>query len=393
MRALIVFGTRPEAIKLAPVIAALRRRGLETIVCVTGQHRDLLDQVLAVFGIVPEYDLDIMEENQSPLSVAARISERLIPVFRSARPDWLLVQGDTTTTFASAWAAFHHRVSIGHVEAGLRTRDKFRPFPEEINRRLTTVVADLHFAPTKSARENLLREGISEKSILLTGNTVVDAIKTILRKPLQFEDPRLGSLSGRILLVTAHRRESFGRPLEDICDAVVTLVELHPDLTAVFPVHPNPAVRSTAEAKLRNRNRILLTAPLAYPEFLNIMKRAELVLSDSGGVQEEAPTVGTPVVILREVTERPEAIESGWAELVGTSSEVIVASARRHLADGSKKVVRAGSNPFGDGQAAERIAEALLARSRETRPMARRELDHSPGQDTSPFEKPLSKPV
>ena len=359
MRILTVFGTRPEVIKLAPVIAELRRRALDVLVCATAQHRNMMDQMLDVFSIRPDFDLDIMEENQSPLRVASRIFETLTPILEATRPDWLLVQGDTTTTFAAAWAAFHQRVSIGHVEAGLRTGDKLRPFPEEMNRRLTTALTDLHFAPTSRALENLLAEGVPRDRVHLTGNTIVDALHAILRQPVAFADPRLAQLSGRVLLVTAHRRESFGRPLEAICLAVADLVSSHPDLTVVLPVHPNPSVRSTVERLLGSRDRILLTDPLAYPEFVHLMQCASLILSDSGGVQEEAPSVGTPVLVLREVTERPEAVESGWAELVGMSREKIVSRASAFLARG-KAARSTGTNPFGDGRASARIADLLL---------------------------------
>ena len=359
MRILTVFGTRPEVIKLAPVIAELRRRALDVLVCATAQHRNMMDQMLEVFSLRPDFDLDLMEENQSPLRVASRIFETLTPILETSRPDWLLVQGDTTTTFAAAWAAFHQRVSIGHVEAGLRTGDKLRPFPEEMNRRLTSALTDLHFAPTSRAVENLLHEGVPRDRVHLTGNTVVDALHAILRRPVTFRDPRLAELSGRVLLVTAHRRESFGGPLEEICRAIADIVTAHADLTVVLPVHPNPSVRATVERLLGSRDRILLTEPLAYPEFVHLMQRAALILSDSGGVQEEAPSVGTPVLVLREVTERPEAEESGWAELVGVSAEKIVSRAAALLSRG-KATRPSGSNPFGDGRAAVRIADLLL---------------------------------
>ena len=359
MKILTVFGTRPEVIKLAPVIEELRRRGLEVLVCATAQHRDMMDQMLEVFSLRPDFDLDVMEENQSPLGVASRIFETLTPVLEKTRPEWLLVQGDTTTTFAAAWAAFHQRVAIGHVEAGLRTGDKLRPFPEEMNRRLTSALADLHFAPTARAVENLLAEGISRDHVHLTGNTVVDALHAILKQPVTFSDPRLAQLTGSVVLVTAHRRESFGHPLEDICRAIADIVEAHADVTVVLPVHRNPAVRCTVEELLGRRERVVLTEPLGYPEFVHLMQRAELILSDSGGVQEEAPSVGTPVLVLREVTERPEAVASGWAELVGTNCALIVSRAAACLLRG--KAARSTSeNPFGDGKASARIAELLI---------------------------------
>jgi len=359
MRIVTVFGTRPEAIKMAPVIRAARAANVETHVCVTAQHRDMLDQMLRVFAIAPDHDLNLMQENQTPLEFAARVFETLPAVLRRIRPDWLLVQGDTTTAFASAFVAFQEKIRVGHVEAGLRTGDKHRPFPEELNRHLISPLADLNFAPTVRAAANLRAEGVPDSRIVVTGNTVVDALNHILSVSTNFSDPRLASLSGRILLVTAHRRENFGAPLEQICSAILALTEKFPDLTAVLPVHPNPSVRAAVTTQLENRPRILLADPLAYPEFIHLMKRAALILSDSGGVQEESPTVRVPVLVMREVTERPEAIESGWAQLVGTAREEIVSAASAWLS--GKKTAPSGSapNPFGDGHAAERILTAL----------------------------------
>jgi UDP-N-acetylglucosamine 2-epimerase (non-hydrolysing) len=365
VRILTVFGTRPEVIKLAPVIRALKRRGLDVVVCASGQHRDMLDQMMEVFSLRPDFDLDVMRENQSPLEVAARIFAELVPVFERTRPDWLLVQGDTTTTFAAAWVSYQCRVPVGHVEAGLRTRNKFQPFPEEMNRRLTTVLADLHFAPTALAERNLLAEGIDPGKIFVTGNPVVDAVEAILNAPVNWDNPQLEHLEGRVVLVTAHRRESFGRPLEEICHAVVDLLAAHPDLTAVFPVHPNPAVRAAVTRILGGVPRVTLTEPLSYPPFVRMMKRAELILSDSGGVQEEAPSVGTPVLVLREITERPEAVDAGWARRVGTSREAIVEAASEWLVQNRKLQLARSSNPFGDGRAGERIAELLESRAEE----------------------------
>lgn len=359
MRIVTVFGTRPEAIKMAPIIRAARAAGIETHVCVTAQHRDLLDQMLRVFRITPDHDLNLMQEDQTPLEFAARVFESLPPVLRKISPDWLLVQGDTTTAFAAAFAAFQEKIRVGHVEAGLRTFDKHCPFPEEMNRRLVSSVADLNFAPTERAAANLRAEGVSDSRILVTGNTVVDAVHGILSAPVEFVDSRLAQLCGKILLVTAHRRENFGTPLEQICTAVLALVEKFPDLTVVFPVHPNPNVHAAIHAHLRDRDRVLLVDPLSYPEFVHLMQRAALILSDSGGVQEEAPSVGTRVLVMRGITERPEAVESGWAQLVGTSTEEIVSRASAWLA-GDKSPQTSGSpNPFGDGHAAEKIVRAL----------------------------------
>jgi len=361
MRVLTVFGTRPEVIKLAPVIRALERGGVDVIVCATGQHRDMLDQMLEIFSLCPDFDLDIMRPNQSPLDVAGRILTELPAVIAQVRPDWLVVQGDTTTTFAASWVGFHAQTPVAHVEAGLRTHDKFHPFPEEINRRLTSVLADLHFAPTSGAESNLLAEGIAPERIFVTGNPVVDAMEMILDQPTQWDDPRLEGFEGRILLVTAHRRESFGPPLEEICRAVADLLAEHKDLTAVFPVHPNPSVREVVERALGKIPRVILVPPMPYPPFVRLMQRADLILSDSGGVQEEAPSVGTPVLVLREITERPEAIESGWAQLVGTSRARIVEMANEYLKQNRKQQLRRCSNPFGEGHAGERIAELLAS--------------------------------
>jgi len=359
MRIVTVFGTRPEAIKMAPIIHAARAAGIETHVCVTAQHRDMLDQMLRVFSITPDHDLNLMQEDQTPVQFAARVFEALPAILRKIRPDWLLVQGDTTTAFAAAFVAFQEKIRVGHVEAGLRTGDKLRPFPEEMNRRLISPLADLNFAPTAGAAANLRAEGIPNSRIVVTGNTVVDALNGILSAPVQFLDERLARLSGKILLVTAHRRENFGAPLEQICSAVLALAEKFPSLTAVLPVHPNPTVRTAINARLRNRDRVLLVDPLSYPEFIHLMKRAALILSDSGGVQEEAPTVHTPVLVMREITERPEAVESGWAQLVGTTTEEIVARASAWLS--GEKAAPSGDipNPFGDGHAAEKIIRAL----------------------------------
>lgn len=359
MRILTVFGTRPEAIKMAPVIQACVAAHLECAVCVTAQHREMLDQMLAVFGIHPDFDLNVMQENQSPLAVAARIMESLEPVLAAGKPDWLLVQGDTTSAFAAAFVAYHQRVRVGHVEAGLRTQDKWQPFPEEMNRHLISALADMHFAPTDRAAKSLLAEGVENQKILVTGNTVVDALHSILRSEPCYSDTRLRSLNGRIILVTAHRRENFGPPLEQICLAIRDVLRDFPDVTAVFPVHPNPSVSATVRVLLAKESRALLTEPLAYPEFVHLMQRAALILSDSGGVQEEAPSVGTRVLVMRKVTERPEAVESGWAQLVGASRKEIVKRASEWLGSRPANLPQPAPNPFGDGKASERIVRAL----------------------------------
>lgn len=359
MRILTVFGTRPEAIKMAPVIRAAKQAGIDTAVCVTAQHRDMLDQMIEVFGIRPDFDLNLMQENQSPISVAARVLEALVPVLDSVRPDWLLVQGDTTTAFAAAFVGHQHRVRVAHIEAGLRSGDKWQPFPEETNRRLVTVLADLHFAPTQRAMHALASEGVPADRICVTGNTVVDALQEILKRPAKFSDPRLRALTGRIVLLTAHRRENFGERLEQICMAAADLLRRLPDITLVFPVHPNPHVAEIAHRLLGGEARAVLTAPLAYPDFVHLMKSAALILSDSGGVQEEAPSIGTRVLVLRDVTERPEAVESGWATLVGTSRSKILEYATAWLENETHGALVSRENPFGDGKASARIVRAL----------------------------------
>jgi len=359
MRILTVFGTRPEAIKMAPVIRSAREAGIDTCVCVTAQHRGMLDQVMEVFGLKADFDLDLMEENQSPPSVAARIFETLGPVLVSARPDWLLVQGDTTTTFAAAFVGYHHHVRVGHIEAGLRTDNKWQPFPEEMNRRLVTTLTDLHFAPTQRAANALAAEGVPLDRIRVTGNTVVDALQEILQRPPAFTDPQLRALSGRIVLLTAHRRENQGERLEQICLAAKDLLQKFPDITLVFPVHPNPNVTAIVRRLLGGQPRTVLTNPLPYPDFVHLMKSATLILSDSGGVQEEAPTLGTSVLVLRDVTERPEAAESGWAKVIGTKRSAIVEHASAWLENSRRTGPVARENPFGDGHASARIIQAL----------------------------------
>ena len=359
MRILTVFGTRPEAIKMAPVIRAAKEAGIHTSVCVTAQHRGMLDQMIEVFEIKPDFDLDLMQDNQSPLSVAARIFEALVPVIVSVQPNWLLVQGDTTTAFAAAFVGYQQRVRVAHIEAGLRTSNKWQPFPEEMNRRLVTALADLHLAPTQRARDALATEGVPADRICVTGNTVVDALQEILKRPANFADPRLRALTGRVVLLTAHRRENFGERLEHICLAARDLLRKFPDITLVFPVHPNPRVAEMVHRLLGDEARTLLTAPLAYPDFVHLMKSAALILSDSGGVQEEAPSVGTRVLVLRDVTERPEAVESGWAKLVGTSRNKILEHATAWLENETHGTRPSRENPFGDGKASARIVRAL----------------------------------
>ncbi len=367
MKVLSVFGTRPEAIKMASVVHELGRHGERIVsrVCITGQHREMLDQVLRLFEIVPDYDLDVMQDNQSPTQVAAAVLSGMERVLETERPDWVLVQGDTTTVATASLAAFYARVRVGHVEAGLRTRDKWQPFPEEINRRVAGVIADLHFAPTAWARDNLLREGVPAEAIHVTGNPVIDALHVVANRTY---DPETGPLAGvpwerRMVLVTAHRRENHGRPLEEICAALAEIARRYAgDVHLVYPVHLNPNVREPVHRLLAHVPGITLLPPLDYLPLVYLMKQSTLVITDSGGIQEEAPGLGKPVLVLREVTERPEGVEAGTVRLVGTGQERIVREACRLLDDpAAYREMAQAVNPYGDGQAARRIVEAMLA--------------------------------
>lgn len=377
MKVLVVFGTRPEAIKMAPVIRELGRRAsqringrqsLETRVCVTAQHRDMLDQVLRLFGIRPDYDLDVMATNQSPTQVAAAVLAGLEPILQKEQPDWVLLQGDTTTVAAAALAAFYARARVGHVEAGLRTNDRWQPFPEEINRRVAGVVADLHFAPTEGARQNLLREGVPSAQVLVTGNPVIDALQWAAAQPFNLAELLPGidgnRSNGKLLLVTAHRRENLGQPLENICLALRDIAtQYREQLRIVYPVHRNPNVWEPVHRLLGGIPNIILTAPLDYLPLVHLMKHSDLVLTDSGGIQEEAPGLGKPVLVLRQVTERPEAVQAGTVRLVGTDQQRIVAETVRLLEDPQTYASMSRAiNPYGDGHAAERIVKALLGR-------------------------------
>ncbi len=372
-RILTIFGTRPEAIKMAPVVARLTATPeVEARVCVTAQHRQMLDQVLALFDIRPDYDLDLMRPDQPLPDLTAAVLAGLDPVLREFRPDWILVQGDTTSAMAASLLAYYHRGRLGHVEAGLRTLDKWQPFPEEINRRIISCLADLHFAATEWARGNLLREGVAPESIIVTGNPVIDALLSVTDRPYDFRSGPLAPLPGgrRILLVTAHRRENFGAPLERIFAALRQIaLDYAQDVFLVYPIHLNPNVREPAHRLLADLPNVLLTDPLDYLPMVHLMKRAYLMLTDSGGLQEEAPALGTPVLVLRQVTERPEAIEAGTARLVGTDPERIVTETRRLLDDPAAHLAMArAANPFGDGRAAERIVAALLQARRNAKP-------------------------
>ncbi len=359
---LVVLGTRPEAIKLAPVILELRRCGLPHRVLTTGQHRELTLGALAMFGIVPDLDLAIMRPGQTPSQVAAAVLAGLEPVLATAPPDWMLIQGDTTTVLAAAIAAHYARVRVAHVEAGLRSHDRAHPFPEEFNRVLVSHAADLHLAPTALAREHLLREGIADWRIAVTGNPVVDALQLILARPAPPEAAALLAAlppDRRLILVTTHRRESFGPPLEDTCTALRQLAA-RPDVSILLPLHPNPAVRETLLARLEGLEAIHLCEALDYAALLSVMRQSHLVLTDSGGIQEEAPSLGKPVLILRERTERPEGLTAGCARLVGTDPARIVAAVSELLDDPVAYAAMArAQSPYGDGRAAGRIVNAL----------------------------------
>jgi UDP-N-acetylglucosamine 2-epimerase len=361
---MVVVGTRPEAIKMAPVVEALRCHApeLDTRVCLTGQHTALVDQVLEAFDLVPDWDLDLMREDQTLYDVVHGALDGLRDTVRAWRPDALLVQGDTATVFVGALVGYFERVKVGHVEAGLRSHDKWAPFPEEVFRRLCDVLSDWYFAPTPTARDALLAEGVPATRVHLTGNTVVDALLSAASRPRPLRDEALRRVvegGRRLVLLTAHRRESFGAPLREALGAVRALADQVPDVEVVYPVHPNPNVREPAAELLSGHPRIHLTTPLDYLDLVGALGHAALVLTDSGGIQEEAPTFGAPVLVLREVTERPEGVDAGVAELVGTSAERIMARARAALERGRDE--EAPPNPYGDGRAGERIADILLA--------------------------------
>ncbi len=368
MKILSVVGTRPEAIKMAPVILELGKWSPRIVsqVCVTGQHREMLDQVLNLFGIVPDYDLEVMEIGQTPLQVAVKVMSGIESILSREQPEWVIVQGDTMTVMASALSAFYTGVKIGHVEAGLRTFDKYQPFPEEINRRLAGVVADLHFAPTEQACTNLLREGVRKESIFLTGNTVIDALRMVAEMPYHPQNGALAHIpwEKRLILVTAHRRENFGKPLEQVCLAIKEIVAMYPDVQIVYPVHLNPNVQEVVYKSLNHIPQVTLLPPLDYLPMVYLMKKSTIVLTDSGGIQEEAPGLGKPVLVLREVTERPEAVKAGTVKIVGTNVESIVGAIKRLLDDPEEYGKMARSvNPYGDGKAAERIIQLLLDKS------------------------------
>lgn len=369
IRVLSIFGTRPEAVKMAPVVRALRTDArVESLVCVTAQHREMLDQVLELFAIRPDHDLDLMRPDQTLANLTAEIFTHIDPVLESVKPDWVLVQGDTTTVMAASLAAFYRGIKVGHVEAGLRTGDKHQPFPEEINRRMTSVIADLHFAPTALSRINLLHEGIPDWRIRVTGNTVIDALDMIVNAetPAQVNDWLqewgIGENARRLILVTAHRRENFGQPIRQICTAIKTLAELYRDqLHFVYPVHLNPHIQAPVHEILGGQPGVSLIKPVDYLSLVHLMKNARFVLTDSGGIQEEAAGLGKPTLVLREVTERPEGVEAGVLRLVGADSAAIVQAATELMEDGEAYLAMSrASNVFGDGNAAARIVDALV---------------------------------
>ena len=363
MKILSVFGTRPEAIKMAPIVRLLAKaEGFDARVCVTAQHRKMLDQALDLFQIKPDYDLDLMREGQSLAQLTAGIFTHLDPILEEFEPDWVLAVGDTTTVVTTCQLAFYHRIKFGHVEAGLRTHNKWHPYPEEINRRLASTMADMHFAPTEWSQGNLLREGIDQKDIVVTGNPVIDALKFVSEQETPKEISKiLETYQGkRIILVTAHRRENFGQPIESICNALKELAS-RDDVQIFYPVHLNPNVQEPVKRILGDTQNVTLLPPLDYLPLVHLMKHATLILTDSGGIQEEAPAFGIPVLVLRETTERPEGVDAGALKLVGTETSHIVREAKRLLDDESEyRKMSKASNPYGDGHAAERIVEALL---------------------------------
>ncbi len=365
IKVMTVFGTRPEAIKMAPLVKELEKREeIESIVCVTAQHRQMLDQVLERFYITPDYDLNIMQQRQTLSSITCRALTGLEEVMNAAKPDIVLVHGDTSTTFAGALAAFYCKIQVGHVEAGLRTYDKYSPYPEEMNRKLTTALTDLYFAPTKNNRENLLKEMVEEEKIYVTGNTVIDAVRHTVAEDFTFQTPALSEFDykkGRTILLTAHRRENLGEPLRQILTAVKRIVDDHEDVRVIYPMHLNPAVREPAQEILGGHDRILLIDPVDVEELHNLMNRCYLVMTDSGGLQEEAPSLGKPVLVLRSETERPEAVYAGTVKIAGTDEETIYQMAHELLTDEvAYNAMSRAINPYGDGQASKRIVDAIL---------------------------------
>ena len=366
LRIMTVFGTRPEAIKMCPLALEMRKYPdyIDPVVAVTAQHREMLDQALRLFAIEPDFDLNIMTSGQTLYDVTVKALLGLKDVIAEARPDLILVHGDTTTTFAGSLAAYYAQVQLGHVEAGLRTGNKFSPYPEEMNRKLTGALADFHFAPTAVSRENLLKENVPLSHIFVTGNTVIDALNTTVQKDFAFDDPVIREALGsgkRLILMTTHRRENLGEPMRQVYRALKSVLEQHPDAAAIFPVHKNPKVREIVQAELAGIDRVYLTEPMDYEPFANLMNRADIVLTDSGGIQEEAPALGKPVLVLRDTTERPEAVVAGTVRLTGTGYEAVRSETSRLLDDADYyRSMAEAVNPYGDGRACERIVAWLL---------------------------------
>lgn len=365
IKVISIFGTRPEAIKMAPLVKTLKSMDeFNAKVCVTAQHREMLDQVLDIFKISPEFDLNIMKDKQTLTGITSRVLEGLECIFSNEKPDIVLVHGDTTTTFAASLAAFYQKISVGHVEAGLRTYDKYFPFPEEMNRKLTGAIADLHFAPTEKSKANLLREGINEKNIFITGNTAIDAMKHTVEDSYKFSNEVLNDLdykNRKIIMITAHRRENWGKGIENICEALKRIVKENKEVEIVYLVHLNPVVRDVVYKHLDNTERVHLLSPLDTKETHNLMNKCFMVMTDSGGIQEEAPHLGKPVLVLRDVTERPEAVDAGKVKLVGTEVEKVVGEANKLIRSKEEyEKMSKAINPYGDGKASERIAQAIL---------------------------------
>ena len=357
---MLVFGTRPEAIKMCPLVKELKaREGIKTVVCVSGQHREMLDPILRAFRVVPDYDLAVMRKGQTLSDVTGRILHRFGWALDECRPDIVLVHGDTTTAFTAALACFYRQIAVGHVEAGLRTYNLASPYPEEFNRQAIGMLAQYHFAPTEAARQNLLREGKARERIFVTGNTAIDALKTTVRSDFSHPD-LIWASEGRLLMVTAHRRENLGEPMRGMFRALRRILEEHPDLRAIYPIHLNPAVRKIAAAELMGCDRIRMIEPLGVVEFHNFLSRSFLVLTDSGGIQEEAPSLGKPVLVMRDTTERPEGVAAGALRLVGTTEQGVYEGLRQLLMDkGAYERMARASNPYGDGFASRRIADIL----------------------------------
>lgn len=366
IKVMTVFGTRPEAIKMCPLVLEMKKYSdfIEPVVAVTAQHREMLDQVLELFAIKPDYDLNIMTSGQTLYDVTTRALMGLKDVMEEAKPDIVLVHGDTTTTFAGALAAFYAQIPVGHVEAGLRTGDKYSPYPEEMNRKLTGSIADMHFAPTATSKGNLLKENVPADNILITGNTVIDALQVTVKKDYVFADDEFNKVfekGSRLILMTTHRRENLGEPMRHVYKALKTVLETHKDVEAIFPVHKNPKVREIVKEELGHLDRVHLIEPMDYEPFANLMAKVDIVLTDSGGIQEEAPALGKPVLVLRDTTERPEAVEAGTVKLIGTEYEDVLHETNLLLDDVEHyRSMAEAANPYGDGKACERIVKAIL---------------------------------